>query len=375
MRATSKIVRSRVYSDPLKLFKIPILLALMLLGQPVCAQTLRLGALLDLSSSDEGRAYLRGLELAVEQEQGQVELFAEDSGGGSKRAEAATETLISSGLVGALFLMSIEQQLSAHPIARKYEVLTINIAESSPRIEKLGELGFGFGLWEPATAERGAVFAFEDLKARTAAVVCQYDNWSDRICKEFTEWFQKLGGRIVIGQSLNPEQLDFRTVIHRIEAAKPALLFLPLKKNAAEFLKQLRQQHPSLNIRLLTAQAFSPEELKLIEGYMLYQIQPVLKQNDRLNKLLERYRARYKEDCHHPLQVAWGYDAGRLVIEGWKRNQFQTGKSLASAIRKLRMYPGASGLINLNDRGTAAKYPGVLRAHNGSVTELTIGRY
>lgn len=339
------------------------------------AQSLKLGAILDLSatSSVVGQSFLRGLELAVEEDASQVEIFAEDSQGNSKKAVPAANDLIALHQVSAIFLMSFDELQVVYPLAQRAKSLTINLADSSPKIEQFGDLSFGFGEWEPAAAERAAVFAYEDLRARTAAIVCQHDDWSERVCREFRKRYQELGGRIAIGQSLNPEQLDFRAVIARLRAAKPALVFFPLRKNGTEFLRQLKQQ--SLGAKLLTVDLLPPEERLAKDWERLYQIQTVVRQNDRLNKLLGRYQRRHGEECQRVKYLAWGYDSGRLVIEAWKRSGFKIGEALAVALREIKMYPGASGLVSVNNKGSSPKFPGAFEVVDGHLRELTIARY
>lgn len=342
------------------------------------AEQLRLGAVLDLSGprAEEGDAFFRGIELAVDEMNqeapGMVQLFVEDAASNSKKVSISAAQLVTDRQASVIFTMTESDIMSVSSVSKRSQVISVALRDSSPQIEKLGSYSFGFGEWTQAAGERSADFVYKELGKRSAATVCQHEEWSELTCNVFRDKYKEFGGKIVFGETLNVEQVDFRKVISRLSTTPAEIVFLPLKKNAGEFLRQaaqLKQQK-----KFITADAISNEMVQrdpeIFEG--VYQLETRIANSDRQKNLLARFKERYGKDCKFPQFLAWGRDGATVIFKAWKKSGFKTGPELAVAVHEIKNLRGVAGNVTVNENGSAAKFPLPYRVMDGKIVAITV---
>ena len=326
------------------------------------AEPLRLGALLDLTKvyAPQGQAYLRGIELAVEEINKQaprsIEYFVEDTGFDAKNAVTGAQRLIVEKKVASLFTMSATEHKAVALMASKLKILSIALWDSSPDIESLGDYSFGFGPWTPGTGEETAKFALTRLQLKNAYIVTQQDEWSEAAGNYFKESFEKLGGQVVRFENLAAHSADFRSTVAKIGRSDADLVFCPMASNISQFIKQARQQ--KLSQKLITADVLTNEEISNAQGAAegVYQLEADAPDSKRAISLFDRYLERYGKEAEQKQFVSWGYDAVIVLYDSWNRAKQIPGKPLSDAVRETKDLEVSSGIVSVSAKGSMPKF-------------------
>ncbi len=71
----------------------------------------------------------------------------------------------------------------------------------------------------------GARYVYNDLKITKVATINDKKTYGAGLVKQFTAEFTKLGGQIVSDQAINPDDKDYSSVISKVAATKPELVY------------------------------------------------------------------------------------------------------------------------------------------------------
>src|SRR3989338_4967926 len=184
-----------------------------------------------------------------------VELIYEDSKCNPKDGNAAAQKLINIDKVKVIIGgVCSGETLGAAPIAEENKVILISPSATSPDITKAGDFIFRLS---PSDAFAGIVaanYAFNDLKAKKAAVISESTDYAQGLRSVFKENFAKLGGEIVADETYNPEDTDMRTQVTKAKAANPdAIYILPQTiQKGVLLVKQIKEA--GLKQQILTAE-------------------------------------------------------------------------------------------------------------------------
>jgi branched-chain amino acid transport system substrate-binding protein len=128
--------------------------------------------------------------------------------------------------------------------AQRDKVLLITPSGTNYKVTDPGDYIFRACFIDPFQGVVDADFAYDNLKAKKAAVL--YDAGADyntQLAEEFKKEFKKIGGTIVADEAYQTNDKDFNAQITRIRAANPDVVFLPNYYNdVALQAKQLRAQ-------------------------------------------------------------------------------------------------------------------------------------
>lgn len=244
----------------------------------------------------------------------------------------------------------VETKAAAAPLERaKMSYLTL--WDSAPAIERLGDYSFGIGPWLPSTYEVSAEFAFNHLKARTAAVVSSAQEWSLEVGKGFIEHFKALGGSVVSYQETLPSDSDFRTVLSRVIDARPEVVYAPVTAHLIPFFRQIRQlgfKGPIITSDNLTDELISQSSGVFEGAFQSMVADPETEEAQRLKVL---YRRKFGREATMLAFHGWGYDGVRLAAEALRRSNLKR-ESVRDALLSLKNFPGAGGAITFSSEGS-----------------------
>jgi branched-chain amino acid transport system substrate-binding protein len=353
-----------------------LLILLLLVVETSQAEVLRIGVLLDLSKvyAPQGQAFQRGIELAAKQINSEradtVEVFFEDTQFDAKAAITAAQRLIAQRKVVALFTMSATEQKAVSLMAKNHKIPTVALWDSSPEIEAIGEYSFGFGPWTPATGETSAKFAFQGLNLKAAYIVTQQDEWSEHLGDYFKAEFEKLGGRVVSYDKLDPKNTDFRSTITKIKSSSADVVFAPLPINISQFFKQAKQQ--SIVQKIIAADVLTDEEIQNSQGAAegIYHIEASAPDQEISKALYENYFKQYGSECKLKPFLTWGYDAVLILAASWNRANQTGGKVFAEQIRATKNLETANGKISVSEKGSVPKFPAAHQVIDGKLILL-----
>ena len=196
----------------------------------------KIGVMLPLTG--DGAAYglpeQKGVKIAIEEINAKggingrkLEAIYEDSKCNPKDGNAAAQKLVNIDRVKVIVGGACSgETLGASPITEANKVILISPSATNPDVTKAGDFVFRVA---PSDAYAGVVasnYAFDELKAKKAALISESTDYAQGLRKVFRENFAKSGGEIAADETYNPEDTDFRTQVTKVKSADPDVIYL-----------------------------------------------------------------------------------------------------------------------------------------------------
>ena len=199
-----------------------------------------------------GQSSREGTELAVDEINAaggllcgrQIRLLVEDNQSRPEEASNAVTKLITQDhVVAVLGEVASRRTLAAAPVAQRYQVPMITPASTNARVTEVGDYIFRVCFIDPFQGEVLAKFAYNDLKARRAAVLKDIQqDYSVGLTESVVSHFTALGGQVSEPVSYSSGDPDFRAVLTQIRAQKPDVIFATgYYTEAAVIVRQARE--------------------------------------------------------------------------------------------------------------------------------------
>lgn len=335
-----------------------LLLALLLAactptGNVAHEERLKIGVISSLSgrSADYGNAMLRGLRIAQEELESDVELIVKDGKCKSRVASTAAQQLLSAHNVDVLLTGCSSETLAVAPIANRSDTLVMATYSTSPAVSEAGDHVFRTA---PSDKDGMARFAEAVLSMDNDSLVIlsQSKSYPRGLQRAFATAYEKQGGTITDTGSFRARG-DLRAQVTKLasEDADGFMLFVQSAKTGAQALKVLHDLSVDKTVfgnMLFTGTNIVRERPELAEGVITNTI--VLNEsNPELQKLKQKYRDRTTTVPPDWFFVASAYDALHVVYDAYTR----TNGSLGAVKRYVRnrTWHGAAGKLSFNRHG------------------------
>ena len=232
--------------------KISFILILLIISVPSFAENsqIRIGLMSDLSGvhSSNGFECKRGYEIArkAHTENDRIGAYSlafiyEDSQSSPRGGVNAFQKLTSVQNVDAVAFLSSRIAMAVNPISKRRKIPVVGLAANSQFTT--GNM-YAFGSWWDAAIE-GQVLAKEmkKFKVNTTAVVTTEDDYTLSVKDNFAEIFNSDNRKILINETVAPEDFDFSGLVSKIKSKKPdAVLVNLVTGQTGNFIKELREQ-------------------------------------------------------------------------------------------------------------------------------------
>ena len=116
---------------------------------------------------------------------------------------------------------------SGAPIAQEAHTPTI-IWASAPGITLAGSYIFRTYPSDAFQGKYAAEYVYNNLGKRNVGIIYINHDWGRGLSDTFTKRFTELGGKVTIAESVNPDSTDVRTVVAKIKATNPDLVYAPM---------------------------------------------------------------------------------------------------------------------------------------------------
>jgi len=304
-----------------------------------------------------------------------VELILVDEKSDRIEAANAVDRLISRNRVHAIIgTATSSNTMAAAPIAEKARVPIVSPTATDPRVTQNRKYTFRVCFIDPFQGEVAARFAFNNLKARRAALLIdRAQDYCVDLANFFRNSFVKMGGRIVQTTYCQTGDQDFTAQLSAIMATKPDVLYLPnyyaedalICKQAAEL---------GMKVTIMSADgAQAPELIKIggkaVEGFLLTgHFEKEGAATKLAKQYIRNYESRFKTDASG--FDALGADAYFILIDAMERAKSAEGPKVRAALAKTRKFGGVSGVINIGEDGNAVKSMVILQVKDGKFRYL-----
>jgi branched-chain amino acid transport system substrate-binding protein len=299
-----------------------------------------------------------------------IDIVIEDDKGSPEEAAQVTGKLIDRYKVIAIIGAGASgNSLAAAPRAQSAHVPLIAPSSTNPAVTQAGDYIFRACFIDAFQGEVMAKFAANTLQAKKAAMMLDFNSPYSRGLTEFFEFsFAKLGGEIVVKQSYQQGDADYRGQLSLIKAANPDIIYIPgYYGDVAIIARQARQL--GLTMPLLGADGWDAPELWELGGDALNDsyISNHYSADDpseTIQKFVHAYRQHYGNlmpDAH----AALAYDALRFLAEAIQRAGTTEGPKLREALAATKNFAGVTGIISMDRERNAVKPAVVLKLEDG----------
>ena len=343
---------------------------------------IKIGAILPLTG--DGAAYGEkekdGIDLAaweVNEDGGiggrKIEVIYEDSKGVPEPATSALQKLITRDKVKVVIGDAFSSPtLAMVPIIDKNRIIMISPSASSPKLSHSSD--YFFRVWPSDVAEASimAEVAMDRMKLKKFALIYGNNDYAIGLRDVFMESVKRLGGEILVTETYNEGDTDFRTQLTKIKKAAPDAIYMTgYYKEFAKILIQAKEM--GIKAQFLSCGTFpEPEILKIAkeaaEGVVF--VQPYFDRNSKdplIQKFVENYEARFNVEAG--IYAAHGYDAMRVLAEAMKIGGISPER-IRDALLGLKDFPGVTGKTTFVKGGDVVKPARIMTVKDGEFVEF-----
>jgi len=308
----------------------------------------------------------------------QITILSEDDEGRPEKAATVVTKLIDQDRVIALLgEVASGNSLAAAPKAQSAHVPMISPSSTNPAVTQVGDYIFRVCFIDPFQGEVMAKFAANTLKAKTAAIMLDFNSPYSRGLTEFFEKsFTKLGGRVLSKQSYTQGDRDYKGQLTSIRSLNPDVIYVPgYYGEVGVIAKQAKQL--DIKAPLLGGDGWDAPQLwelggDAINGSFISNHYSVEDPSPAIQKFVADFKSRY--NVVPDALAALGYDAMRVLADALKRSGTSAGPALRDAIAATKEFPGVTGVITIDAERNAVKPAVVLKLQGGKyVYQQTIG--
>ena len=306
-----------------------------------------------------------------------VRIIVEDDQGEPNKAATVVSKLVNQDKVHAILgEVASSNSLAAAPKAQEARVPMISPSSTNPAVTQVGDYIFRVCFIDPFQGEVMAKFAFNNLKARRAAVLYDFNSdYSRGLHQFFTRSFKALGGEIVSERSYTQGDRDFSGQLTAIRSANPDVIYVPGYYGEVGVIANQTKQL-GITAPLLGGDGWdSPQLWQLggaaLNGDYISNHYSVDDPSPAIRKFVADYQARY--NMQPDALAALGYDSMRVLADAIQRAGTTDGAKLRDAIAQTNNFAGVTGLITIDKDRNAVKPAVVLKLQDQKfVYETTI---
>lgn len=340
----------------------------------------------DLSgrTSSFGQSTKNGVEMAADEinkaggiDGRTIQIITEDDQGEPNKAATVVTKLINQDKVQALLgEVASSNSLAAAPKAQEAKVPMISPSSTNPAVTQVGDYIFRVCFIDPFQGEVMAKFAFNNLKAKRAAILYDFNSdYSRGLYQFFKKSFTELGGQIVSEQSYTQGDRDFSGQLTAIRSANPDVIYVPGYYGEVGVISNQTKQL-GIKAPLLGGDGWDAPQLwqlggASLNGNYISNHYSVDDPSPAIQKFVADYKARY--NVLPDALAALGYDSMKVLADAIKRAGTTETVKLREAIAATKNFPGVTGTITIDENRNAVKPAVVLKLQDSKfVYETTI---
>lgn len=335
------------------------------------------GAVLPLSGqySIYGEPIRQGLELAYEQVQANEELGfelaleIEDSESEPQRAAELARQLYAQGAVAVIGGVTTDEALAMVAAADREEKVLLSPSASSPRLTGISRNFFRIFPSDFREGTKMGNFAAQILGIDSAVIVAAESPYARGIQDIFKTEFERYGGEVPAVIEYPAETEEFAGVVEQVLEHRPVAVYVAdYARNTAAIVRELRAH--DFAGKILTTSAFAtPEVLReggsAAEGVLLTQT-AMPPDDPAVASFVQAFQEKYGNAPS--LWAAHGYDALMVLVQAMEEGGTRPN-DLWKGMRSIRNFPGATGVIQFDERGDVSKFPRTFVVRNGELVD------
>jgi branched-chain amino acid transport system substrate-binding protein len=292
----------------------------------------------------------------------QIKLLTEDDQSKPEEASNAVTKLITTDkVVAVLGEVASRRSLAAAPIAQKYQTPMITPASTNERVTQVGDYIFRVCFIDPFQGEVIAKYAYNELKARKAAVLTDIgQDYSTGLSKAVIDTFTKLGGQLIPTVNYSSGDSDFKAILTQVRSQKPDVIFATgYYSEAALIVRQAREL--GMKMPLLGGDGWVGDALangrEALNNTFISNHYSGDNPDPIVQTFVSSYRTKFKRE---PDSIAaLGYDSVKVLVDALGRAKSTEGPKLREALASSDV-PGVTGRLKMNPKRDVDK-PAVIQ--------------
>jgi len=294
-----------------------------------------------------------------------IQIVVEDDQGEPNKAATVVTKLINQDKVIALLgEVASSNSLAAAPKAQEAKVPMISPSSTNPAVTQVGDYIFRVCFIDPFQGEVMAKFAANNLKAKRAAILYDFNSdYSRGLYQFFKRSFTAAGGQIVSEQSYTQGDRDFSGQLTAIRAANVDVIYVPGYYGEVGVIANQTKQL-GIKAPLLGGDGWDAPQLwqlggAALNGDYISNHYSVDDPSPAIQKFVTDYKGRYK--LLPDALAALGYDSMKVLADAIKRAGTTESTKLRDAIAQTQKFPGVTGQITIDADRNAVKPAVVLK--------------
>ena len=331
---------------------------------------IRVGAVYSMTGpiATYGQESINGIKLALKKINPQdingknIRLIVEDNKGEPAETANAVRKLIDVDKVHVILgAVASSNTLAGAPIAQAAKVPMVTSGSTNEAVTQKGEFISRTCFTDDFQGVVMAKFAHQSLQKKKAAVVIDVaSDYSRGLAKVFREKFKELGGAIVSGDySYTQGDKDFRSLLRRLNRAKPDVVFIPgYYTEVGVMLQQARQM--GINVPFLGGDGWDSPKLQELAGkdgiagnyisshFSAEDTDPMVR------NFVKEYQNAFSGQTPGSM-AALGYDTVMVLVDALKRAEDFSTTTINRAIISTKNLKGITGTITIDKNRNAVK--------------------
>jgi len=307
-----------------------------------------------------------------------VELVFADNKSDKVESASAASNLIEQENVNAIIgSWGSGNSMGAGDVVMEAKVPAVGASCTNPLVTVGNDYYFRVCFIDPFQGSVMAKYAAVKLNAKKVAILQDVSSdYSVGLCKFFTDTFVKITGdkdAIVAKSKYNTGDQDFSAQLINIKSTNPDVIFAPGNfTECALIIKQARQL--GITTPIIGADTWeTPEFLSIggdaVEGAVFstfFATETPITEESKV--FMNAYREEYNKE---PSAVtALSYDAYLVILDAIKRANSTDPVKIRDEIAKIKNFPGAAGVITIDENNNAVKDAVLKVVKDGKFTYL-----
>ena len=262
-------------------------------------------------------------------------------------------------------------------IANSKKVIQISPTSTNPDVTvtkdgKVKDYIFRACFIDPFQGTVGAKFAVDVLKAKSAFIILdQANDYVKGLAEFFEKAFIAAGGKVVGKETYTSKDTDFSTILAKVAAAKPDIIYLPDYYNIVN-LASKQAKEKGIKAPFLGGDGWDSSDLdrKAVDGgYFTNHYSPEDNRPE-VQNFVKAFGAKYKDDKSQPkvpdALAALAYDATNILIQAIKDAGADDTAKVKDAMAKIS-FNAVSGKITFDPNHNPVKSATILAVKDGKV--------
>ncbi len=361
-------------------------LAMLAACGPAAPKTVKFGVFEPLTGANAGGGALEveGIELAnalyptvkVGDKEIKIELVKADNKSDKVEAANAAQRLVDKDKVQVVLgSWGSSLSMAAGPIVKQAKIPAVGLSCTNPLVTKDNDFYFRVCFLDPFQGTVMATYANKDVGAKKAVIIREVCNdYSVGLAKFFADAFKQLTGdegAILAELNYNTGDTDFSAQLTEVKKFNPDVIFAPGNyTESALIIKQARElglTTPFLGGDTWETPEFIDVGKDAVEGAVFstfFATEVPITETSKI--FLDEYRKKYNKE---PAAVtALGFDGYLVARAAIEKAQSVDPVKIRDAIAVTKDFPGAAGMITLDENGDAVKSAVIKVVQGGKFT-------